>query len=698
MPRCPNPRCQTDYPPGTVQCTNPFCQCLLPEAVVAGRYRIETLIGMGGMGAVYRASDTFEVQQVALKVLSFASNAMDIDTAVERFRREARYAHQLRHKNIVPVLNFGQDGKLLYLAMPVITGGTLKALLKAERPLPTPQAQRYINDLADAVDAIHNHPQQIIHRDIKPSNLLIHQDDGRLVVTDFGIARAMQQEKSLTQRGWSLGTEHYIAPEQEHGKAEPASDIYAMGVIAYQMFTGLLPFQAVVRHHAADLPTPSELNNTLPTAIDPVILRAINIDPIKRFRSAREFADALNAALAQEKDTDNDIWMAPTISVGAGQGQTLPLHATSANVIVRTIIPENPCGYCGRENRNTSHFCRHCGRSLDETSPLVTEVCQVGYVGAGLAPASTEQQRDMLLIMQGLCNTLQPPPRPFSLFAIAESRRYGEVELAPNPSAKSHGTVGIGFAPTLAIETIADVLLPLLAISVRTGQAPSQNLTNTPGGASSLSYHSRLQPVRQTDEECIEQWMRSALRQANRVIYHCNADYDTTMASTLASIILYKRHLYLANVGDSRTYHYNNKTGLQRIITANNSTQIPVAATIGANLTSAIQGKEESRHPLTKAGQEESAKQISATPVQALRNDFLGQQYQVSIDLFKRNVEIDDLILLCTQALWQTLNNEQIQKILASGGDTQQLAHTLAEAANTVGGTGNISAIVVRIQ
>src|SRR5579864_1038027 len=237
--RCPNPRCQAEYPARTFQCTNPLCQCLLPEAVVAGRYRIETLIGMGGMGAVYRASDTFEVQQVALKVLSFAK-ARDKDTAVERFRREARYAHQLKHKNIVPVLNFGQDNELLYLAMPIVTGGTLKELLKAERPLPTPQAQRYLNELADAIDTIHNHPQQIIHRDIKPSNLLIHQNDGRLVLADFGIARAMQKEHPLTQRGWGVGTEHYVAPEQEHGKAEPASDIYSLGVVAYQLFTGLL--------------------------------------------------------------------------------------------------------------------------------------------------------------------------------------------------------------------------------------------------------------------------------------------------------------------------------------------------------------------------------------------------------------------------------------------------------------------------
>src|SRR2546429_3627692 len=163
MPRCPNPRCQADYPPGSTQCTNPFCQCLLSEAIVAGRYRIETLVGMGAMGAVYRASDTFEMEQVALKVLTFIGNTMERDTAVERFRREARYAHQLKHPNIVPVLNFGQDGPLLYLVMPLITGGTLKALLKAERPLPLGLALRYLGELADAIDAIHAHPQNIVH-------------------------------------------------------------------------------------------------------------------------------------------------------------------------------------------------------------------------------------------------------------------------------------------------------------------------------------------------------------------------------------------------------------------------------------------------------------------------------------------------------------------------------------------------------
>ena len=443
MPRCPNPRCQTDYPPGTIQCTNPFCQCLLSEAVVAGRYRVETLIGIGGMGIVYRASDTFEMQQIALKVLSLVHSTMDVTIAVERFRREARYAHQINHKNIVPILNFGQDGQLLYISMPLITGGTLKALLKAERPLPTAQAQSYLNDLAAAIDAIHQHPQQIVHRDIKPSNLLIHQDDGRLVVADFGIARAMQQEKPLTQRGWSLGTEHYIAPEQEHGKAEPASDIYAMGVVAYQMFTGLLPFQAVVRSRAAELPTPSALNLTLPSTADPIILRAMDIEPARRYSSGQAFIDALNDALAPE----NDIWSTPTIAENASPTM---VATSNANVIIRTLIPENPCSQCGRENRSASRFCRHCGHSLGDTSPLVAEAYPIGYISD--IGQHAKENEDMLLVVQGLCVTLPPPPHPFTVCAVADGLQGFQGKAAGGHEA-SH----------LAIETVADILIPLLS-------------------------------------------------------------------------------------------------------------------------------------------------------------------------------------------------------------------------------------------
>lgn len=643
MPRCPNPRCSTDYPPGTFKCVKPNCQCLLPEAIIAGRYRIETLLGLGGMGAVYRASDTFEMQQVALKVISTASRNMDEATAVERFRREARYAHQLKHQNVVPVLNFGQDGSLLYLVMPLVTGGTLKNLLKPEKPLPLAQAQRYLHDLAAAIDAIHAHPQRVVHRDIKPSNLLIHQEDGRLVVADFGIARAMQRERPLTQSGWALGTEHYTAPEQSQGKAEPASDIYSMGVVAYQILTGLLPFQAIVRSRAAKLPCPSELNPELSSAVDDVVLRAIDNDPMKRYPSASEFIRALDAAI-----------QLPASAVEATRIEGV----SSANVLVRTIIPENPCGACGQENRRSSRFCRRCGHRLDDTSPLVADVCQVGYVSDTGRKYVAETNEDMLLIVQGLCANLMPPPRPFGLFAVADGLRD---QLGK--SAGGHE------ASRLAIETITDVLLPLLATPL-----PSTSYTPHGGYGSTISRPGQAHRPPSLPDSTLEQWMRESVRRAGQVIFHCNADYETSMASTLTMALVYKHRLHVVSVGDCRAYHYRPGEQL-RCITADH--------TLAANLVQA--------HLLQPDEVYSSAKNK-----QLYR--FLGQSSQTQVDYFECQVEVNDLILLCTNGLWHMLRDTRLRELLARDGDPQKLARTLVDEANLAGGEGNISVILVRIQ
>jgi serine/threonine protein kinase len=616
---------------------------------VAGRYRIETLIGLGGMGAVYRVSDTFEMEQAALKVLTLTNNSMDMATAVERFRREARYAHQLRHKNIVPVLNFGQDGERLYLVMPLVTGGTLKALLKAQQPLPTAQAMRYLNDLAAAIDAVHAHPQKIIHRDIKPSNLLIHQDDGRLVLTDFGISRAMEQEKPLTQRGWSLGTEHYIAPEQEQGQAQPSSDVYSMGVVAYQMFTGLLPFQAVVKSRAAELPVPSKLNPTLPATIDPIVMRAMEIDPAKRYRSAGAFVEALNDAFANDVTIADEV-IAPTMLV-----------TSNANVIVRTLIPENPCASCGGENRSSSRFCRHCGHSLDETSPLVTEVCQIGY-SSDLGKQARDNE-DMLLVVQGLCVTLAPPPRPFSLFAVADGLRGAQGK-----------STGGHEASRLAIETVADVLLPLVAATSQSGLSqPTPGAAQLPQAVQRSS--GRTSQRKPPDDTLLEQWLRDAIRQANQVIYHCNADYDTEMASTLTVGMMYKRRCYIANVGDSRAYHYSaNKGTLQRMTHDH---------TLAENLVAADLLKPD---------------EVYQSPKRNQHYRYLGQAYTIAVDLFQQEVEPNDLILLCTDGLWHMVRDERLKELLALGGDPQRLTNILIEEANQAGGEGNVSVIVVRVQ
>lgn len=643
MPQCPNPRCNTDYPPGTFKCGKPNCQCLLPDAVVAGRYRIETLLGLGGMGAVYRASDTFEMTQVALKVIMTAGRNVDETVAIERFRREARYAHQLQHKNIVPVLNFGQDGTLLYLVMPLVTGGTLKNLLKAEKPLPIAQGLRYLSDLASAIDAIHEHPQKIVHRDIKPSNLLLHQDDGRLVVADFGIARAMQKERPLTQSGWALGTEHYTAPEQGLGKSEPASDIYSLGVVAYQVLTGLLPFQAIVRSRAAKLPCPSELNAEVSPEADDVIMRAIDNDPGRRYPTAGEFIQALDAALQLSSNASE-----PTRIESTG----------NTNVIVRAIIPENPCSVCGQENRSNSHFCRRCGHRLDDPSPLLTDVCQVGYISDSGRKYVAETNEDMLLIVQGLCANLVPPPRPFGLFAVADGLR--------GPQGKSAG----GYeASRLAIETVADVLLPLLATPL-----PSTSYTPLSGHASALIRGGLTPKLPSLPETLLEQWTRESVRRANQVIYHCNADYETSMASTLTMALVYKHQLRIASVGDSRAYRYR-PGGELRCITEDH--------TLAANLVQANLLQPEEIYTSNKKRQ---------------LYRYLGHASQVQIDYFECKMEPDDLVLLCTNGLWHMLRDTRIEELLARGGDPQKLARTLVDEANLAGGEGNVSVILIRLQ
>jgi serine/threonine protein phosphatase PrpC len=266
----------------------------------------------------------------------------------------------------------------------------------------------------------------------------------------------------------------------------------------------------------------------------------------------------------------------------------------------------------------------------------------------------------MLLVAQGLCANLVPPPRPFGLFVVADGM--------PGPQGKS---VAGREASRLAIETLADVLLPLIATPV-----PSRS---TPGGDSSLIRGSSgtggsYQPALQTDR-IVEQWLREGVRRANSVIYHCNADYETTMASTMTVAFLHKRQLYVASVGDSRAYHYSVDKGLQRITKDH---------TLAANLVDAQLLKPEEVY------QSEKRKQLYR---------YLGQSGAIQIDFFSRPIEINDLILLCTNGLWHMVRDERLAELLKQGqaGDTQKLARRLVDEANLCGGEGNVSAIVVRV-
>ncbi|MGH2509570.1 MAG: protein phosphatase 2C domain-containing protein, partial [Ktedonobacteraceae bacterium] len=387
----------------------------------------------------------------------------------------------------------------------------------------------------------------------------------------------------------------------------------------------------------------SELNRELPLAVDAVIFRTIDNDPAKRYASAGEFIKALDAAL----------------QLPVSVSELTQLAATgSANVVVRTIIPENPCSACGQENRSSSRFCRRCGHRLDDTSPLVTDVCQVGYVSDTGRKYVAEMNEDMLLIVQGLCANLTPPPRPFGLFAVADGLR--------DPQGKSAG----GYeASRLAIETLADVLLPLLATPL-----PSTSYTPPGGPASSLLRAGQSQKPPTLPNTVLEQWMRESVRRANQVIFHCNADYDTSMASTLTLALVYKHRLYVASVGDCRAYHYRPSQALLRI-TADHTL---AAHLVQANL---LQPDE-----------------VYASSESKQLYRFLGQSSQLQVDYFERELEVNDLVLLCTNGLWHMLRDTRLQELLVRGGDPQKLARTLVNEANLAGGEGNISVVLVRVQ
>ena len=276
-------------------------------------YRLKSILGKGSTSIVYLGQPLDGAQQMAaIKVLTFHDAAASVDRATfrTRFLREARAVRKLRHDHILPVLSYGEVDDLTYMIMPLVTGGTLAARMTAARaPLPLEEIAVYCRQLASALD--YAHEQGIVHRDVKPSNVLL-DEGGSLYLTDFGIARLYDVGANtitaghigLTQTGQVLGTPYYMAPEQIRGEpVSPATDIYALGVVMYQLVTGQVPYQgdtplAVALQHLQDDPCPpSLLRSGLPPTAEAAILRAMAKQPADRFASAGALADALEQAV-----------------------------------------------------------------------------------------------------------------------------------------------------------------------------------------------------------------------------------------------------------------------------------------------------------------------------------------------------------------------------------------------------------------
>jgi len=318
--------------------------------VFSDRYELTHLIARGGMAEVYRARDRLLDRPVALKVLF---PELSVDRAfVERFRREAQAAAKLSHPNIVPVFDWGEDAGSYFIVMEFVDGRPLSAVLRETGPLDPFRSAEIASQVAAALASAHRHG--VVHRDIKPGNVLI-TDDGQVKVTDFGIARAINTEESLTQTGAVMGTATYFSPEQAEGLGVDArTDIYSLGVVLFEMLTGRPPFLgdtpvSVASKHVRDIaPTPREILETVPVPVEAVTMKAMAKLPDARYQGAEDFrADLLRFLDGQP--------------VEAG-----PANGNAAATGVMGAIP--PTGVVGATPR-TGAFPRSMVRTREAAAP-----------------------------------------------------------------------------------------------------------------------------------------------------------------------------------------------------------------------------------------------------------------------------------------------------------------------------------------
>jgi serine/threonine-protein kinase len=312
--------------------------------VLDGRYRVESRLARGGMATVYTALDSRLDRTIALKVMH--ANLAEDDEFVSRFIREAKSAARLSHPNVVAVYDQGADDGHVFLAMEHVPGRTLRDLLRDRTRLTPRQALEVLEPMLAALGAAHH--AGIVHRDVKPENVLL-ADDGGVMVADFGLARAVATATSHTNSGILLGTVNYLAPEQvERGIADPRSDVYAAGIVLYEMLTGVKPhdaetaIQVAYRHVHEDVPPPSQLAPDVPAELDALVARATDRNPDGRPADARRFLTEVVAARRSLSDEELD---------AAGP----PLAALTAQPVDHTrVVGATPPLGLPREQRSPS--------------------------------------------------------------------------------------------------------------------------------------------------------------------------------------------------------------------------------------------------------------------------------------------------------------------------------------------------------
>ena len=355
-----------------------------------GNYKILAPLGQGGMARVYRAHQENLDREVAIKVLPpwYAADR----NFVERFKLEARLVARLSHPNIVTVHDASEHNGHLYIVMQLVDGGTLKHRLDAVREqgkmMGVSEANRTFQQIASALS--YAHERGIIHRDIKPVNVLMDQS-GRPILSDFGIAKALEGTKELTRPGAGVGTPEYMSPEQCKGEpVDGRADIYALGVMLFEALTGRTPFTgdnypALAHSHIyEEPPDPRIFNPNISLEVTNVILTALRKKPQQRYQNANDMAMALENATnpsnkgVQERSLRSAYQYSDTQPVSPSPQ---PIHRTPTTPIyacphcqhpnkpdvfycIRCGSPLNRCRTCGKQNRARDRFCTQCGQVI----------------------------------------------------------------------------------------------------------------------------------------------------------------------------------------------------------------------------------------------------------------------------------------------------------------------------------------------
>lgn len=273
--------------------------------ITLGDYRLDDVIGEGGMATVFKAYQISLKRWVAVKVLYYQAG-----TSLARFQLEAKAIASLRHRNILNIYGYGEQDGLPYIVMEYIEGGTLE-----DRLTGSPMSWRRVVDLAiPMAKALHYaHRHNIIHRDVKPSNILMPQENWP-ILADFGLVKRYDQESSITQTGTFMGTPSYIAPEQARdSKLDARADMYSLGVVLFEMVTGRVPFdydfanKILLAHISEPPPSPRELNPNCPVELEAIILKTLQKEPADRFSDMQEMLEALSAILRNPPAVDDPL-------------------------------------------------------------------------------------------------------------------------------------------------------------------------------------------------------------------------------------------------------------------------------------------------------------------------------------------------------------------------------------------------------